>query len=210
MITLSIILAVLILLALLRFGVEAEYNAGGFIATVRVGAFRFRAYPRKVRIKKSHKKEKPKAKKEKKPEKEQEEKKKGIKWDLHEILLTAGNTLGRLRRKLLIKRLTILYIAAGSDPAKAAMAYGGANAAFGVILPLLEKSFRIKHRDLQARTDFDREKPEVYIDAIISIAVWEAVYIAFAVVPFVLKSISKTNRPVNRKDDDTDGQTPDK
>ena len=222
MIAVAIILIVLVLLALLRFGVSAEYSADGVLLIARAGPFSIRVFPRKAKRedkKKDKRKEKKKAKKKakkkekKKKKKEQiekelpEEKKGGGLKGLMEVAAAAKNTLGRLRRRLLIKRLTVHYIAANDDPSKTAMMFGKVNVVFGMVIPLLEKAFRIKRRDLRASADFNADKPTIYVRAAVSIAVWEVIYIAFAILPLIIK---KSRVKTNRKGGKKDGESSDK
>ena len=186
MIVLGIVLAVIILLALLRFGVSVEYGADGFFAWARVGLFSFRVYPQKVTPKKTEKKKAiKKEKKRKKKEKKAVEGKPGGYKQFTDMLQAAKGTLRRLRRRLLIKKLTIHFVSANEDPSKAAMMFGAANAAYGAVVPILESAFKIKRRDLRASVDFGTTKPKIYVRAIISLAVWEAIYIAFALLPML-------------------------
>jgi len=83
----------------------------------------------------------------------------------------------------------------------------------GVIVPLLEDSFRIKHRDIRVFYDFIDTQQKIYIDAAISMAVWEAVYIVFAILPAVLRLIMNTKAKkvkADRKGGHENGQDTDK
>jgi len=191
MTALAIIIALFILFSLLRFGVSVEYSADGITVSARAGPLSLCVYPRKAKPKK--KKEKPvgKVHKEKRPreKKEKPEKKPGGWKALLEMLPAIKNTLSRLRRRLLIKMLTIHFIAAGEDPSRTAMLFGASNAAFAVVVPVLESSFRIRRRDLKASADFEAAEAYIYIKAAVSLAVWEAFYIVFAVVPALIRMI---------------------
>ena len=69
--------------------------------------------------------------------------------------------LGKLRRRLCVDELTLWYLSAADDPAKAAMAFGGANAAAGLLLKPLEQVFRIRKRDVRTAVSFTERKPAV-------------------------------------------------
>jgi len=209
MTAIAIILAVVLLIALLRFGVAVEYGEDGFRAVARLGPLRIRLFPGKKRPAKEQKKEIRKAKKEKAAGKAKAEKKPGRFTEFRKILDPAKTVLDRLRRKLLIKRLTIRYVAAGDDPVKTAMTFGRLNAAYGIISPLFDKYFRIKRRDFHTSADFEREESYIYIYAIISIAVWEAVYIVFALLPLITGSSRIAIKTDVRKDETKNGQTAD-
>jgi len=200
LIALGVTLAVLLALALLRFGVEAEYSADGIWAVAYAGVFRFRVYPKKTGKKRRTEKLSRVKRKVKKDDKGPGAKKPGPVGDLRGILQTTKKMLHRLRRKLLIKKLTVYYTAAGADPVRTAMAFGGANAAIGTILPMIENCFKVKNRQINVKADFELEEPGVYINAALSIAVWEAVYIITAIVPYILKNLGKAGKPDERKD----------
>ena len=214
MIILAIILIVIILIALLRLGVSAEYSAGGMSVVVRAGPLALSVFPRKMKWKPEGKKKKrpkkPKKKKEKKAK--PEAKKPGAFKTFLDILSAASKSLSRLRRRLLIKELTIHFIAAGDDPAKAAIGFGASNAVFGMVVPVLEKAFRIKRCDLRSSADFDATEAYIYLKASISLAVWEAIYIASAFLPVIMANIRKQNPKEKsiRKDGQKDGEAPDK
>ena len=59
-----------------------------------------------------------------------------------------------LRPKLRIKRLMLKLYLAGDDPCALALQYGGAWAAVGGLLPLLEEAFVLKKRDISVNADF--------------------------------------------------------
>lgn len=60
-----------------------------------------------------------------------------------------------LRPKLRIKRLVLKLHLAGDDPAALALQYGGAWAAIGGLLPLLEEAFVLKKRQLDVDCNFN-------------------------------------------------------
>jgi len=212
MIAAGIVIAIIILIALLRVGVCIEYSADGFEAAVRVGPISKHVFPveekpgdaEKKALKKARKKEK--VKKKKKPKKKMPG---GIKPFL-DMIPPVKNTLGRLRRRLLIKRLTIHYYPADDDPAKTAMLFGAANAVFGAITPMLDNTFRIKRRDLRAFPNFAAFEQTIYAKAIISLAVWEAVYIVFALLPILKIIFGRKQVTQDRKENDENGKAPDK
>ena len=230
MIAAAIVLAILIVIALLRFGVCVEYSESGVAVTAYAGAISLKVLPRKEKQLSAAEEEKLKARREdksrkkaakkavKKAEKDAEEhtrkesgeKKPGVLKPVLDMLPAAKKMLKRLRRRLYIKNLTIYYIVAGDDPSKTAMTYGAANAAVEVIVPMLEKSFRIKHRDFKVLCDFIETQQKIYINAAISMAVWEAVYTVLAVLPAVIGLLMSTKATKNRKDGHENGKNPHK
>ena len=228
MMALAIISAILILIALLRFGVIVEFSDEGFTVKAKAGPFAFLVFPKKDKPGETEKKAKRKAEKKaaRKAEKEEQKRKKkeeqserkpgGLKafMDAFKAVKTA---LGRLRRRLLIKQLTLYFTSAGDDPAKTAMQFGAANAVFGAIVPVLERSFRIKRSDLRAAADFEAQEQSIYAKVIISIAVWEVLYVGFALLPvFTAMGSRKTNKKdkidkrdhTNRKETKENGKSP--
>ena len=198
MTVLLIILAVLgvfILISLLRAGVTVEYSEGGFKAWLRIGFLSFGLYPPK----KEKKVKKPRVKKEKKPKKPKVKKepmlkKPGSLKEFLDMLAVIKEAFSRLRRKLLIKRLVIHYTAAGSDPMGAALAFGASNAVFSSIVPLLEKYFKIRNRDFRTLADFESEQQKIYVNAAVSMAVWEGLYVIFALRPLLSASQPQKSR----------------
>ena len=211
MMALCITVAALVLAGLLRFGAEVEYGEGGISADARVGPFRIPVFPVRGKEDRGKKGQQDKREAKVKAKKKPPEGRK-IPGDLDtikEILKAAGTTLGRLRRKVRIKRLIIWYVASAKDPSKAAISFGISNAAVGIILPFLDKHFKIGKREFNASVDYEKDKPAVYVNAAISIALWEALYIACALVPPVIKLAVSPKQQTKRKDGINDGKTPD-
>jgi len=209
MIGLLISLAVIVLIAVLRFGVSAEYSADGLSVSAKVGLLSVKVYPVEVSRKKAEAKAARRKKKKEEAKAKPKEKKPGAVRAMFDMLPAVKTTLGRLRRRLLIKKLTIHFTAAGSDPSKVALSFGAANAAFSAVVPILDRSFRIKKRDFQTNADFDADKQTIYINAAISLAVWEAVYIVFAMMPVFYKEFlapKEKSRGTDRKDVNDNGQ----
>jgi len=204
-------MSIFILLALLRFGFIVEYSEVGFEMWVKAGFLRLRLKDKDKREK--PKKKKPKKKKEKKPGR----KGPGSLSEFFDMLRAVKKALDRLRRKLLIKQLTIHYTSASDDPSKTALQFGAANAVFGAIIPVLERNFKIRRRDLKAAADFNAEENGIYAKIIVSIAVWEVVYIVLALFPIITAmAISKPDNKgdktdrTDRKEVPGDGKTTDK
>lgn len=179
MIALYIILALLIIIAvilLLRAGVLLVYSEEGFTADVKIGAYRFRAFPQE---------EKPKEKKVRKydkkapPEEKPEKEKGGSLKTFQSYWSAATETLGRLRRRMTVNELTLHVAAGGSDPANVALAYGGVNAAMGMIIPVLEQSLDIKKRDFETSFSFELKEPYIFARLKATAAVWELIYVGW-------------------------------
>lgn len=191
MIPALIVVGIFILIALLRFGVAAEYSGDGVTVVARAGPVKIQVLPPKKKKPKKVKKDKPKKVKKPVEEVPEEVKRPGKLKDFLKLLPAVKTALGRLRRRMLIKRLTIHYTSAGDDPSNTAMVYGAANAAFSVVVPMLEKAFRIRRRDVRAFVDFTVEEPFIYLKIDISIAVWELIYISWAIIKGIAPIIKR-------------------
>ena len=84
--------------------------------------------------------------------------------DLMEYVPIGLDLLNAIRRRLLMRKLVLLVNLAGNDPCDLALLYGKANAGVAGALPLLERCFRIRHRDVQVFCDFTADSTEVYAE----------------------------------------------
>ncbi len=104
---------------------------------------------------------------------------------------------GRLLRKIRIDRLDLHLIWGASDAAAAAIGYGRAQAAMGILWPCCSENFRIKSYDLSVDVDFEREKPAVIGQIRLSLTVAQilgvAVRLAFRAVSVLLKRTKHTS-----------------
>ncbi len=158
----AVIVLVLFLLSLVRLGGNVTYGEAGVTVRIRFGAFQIQVLPRKT---KGEKKEKePQKKTEKKPEK----KKGGSISLLKRVLPLVGEAAGELKRRIRIDRLYLDFISGGEDAAGAAMAYGYANMAVGMIWPILENNFDVRDRCIRTAVDFSAPGHTIYIDAAFS------------------------------------------
>jgi len=224
MIAWGIVIAVLIVIALLRFGVSVEYSKQGVLIEVLAGPFRVKVYPLKEKPEDEEKKRRKEAKKRAK-----EERKKAKAKDKPPFKLPGGlsslldmvsplvEMLSRVKRRILIKKLMLHLTVAGDDAAKTAVMYGGVNAALGELAPLLDNNFRVKKRDFRVDVDFLETEQKIYVNAAISLAVWEAFYIAFALFPILkiflkrdpAKKVAKDDAKKDGKEVEENGKTSD-
>ncbi|MBQ9929503.1 MAG: DUF2953 domain-containing protein [Oscillospiraceae bacterium] len=152
--------AVLAALAFLPLGIKAKYDEGGAAAWLILGPFRPVLYPTQK------KKMKPKEDEAAKPKEKSAGKaeKGGSFSDFFPLVEAVLDFLGDLLcRKLRVKKLQARVILAGDDPCDLAVNYGRAWAALGNLVPVLERFFIIKERDLQVECDFTAEK--ILVDA---------------------------------------------
>jgi hypothetical protein len=200
---LAIALALLLAAALTRLGVSARYDAEGLTIDARGGFIRFRPSPRARRAVRPGRRARDGAKKKRRRARREREGPGGP-VELTETARAALTALSRLRRKLLIKRLIVRYSAPGAaDPAAAAVMYGRMSAGAGALLPLIDGAFRVRERDIAAGVDFTSDKPRIFVSAAISIAVWEAVYTAWALLPAIAKPASERRKRYNIKGERT-------
>ena len=108
----------------------------------------------------------------KKKTKPQKAKKGGKTPDIRETISIISDTLGKLRRKLRMDELVLWYCSASPDPASAALAFGGASAAVGMLTAPLEAAFRIRKRDIRTSVSFTDTQPTVILKLRISISLF--------------------------------------
>lgn len=175
---LIITLAILLVLAWIPISCRARY-LGAPRVDVRVGPVRFRVYPGKDKPKKQ-----PMIKIEKSSKKSEGEQPEGTKKKVTldgimqylPLAQTGLKTLGRLFRTIAVRlKLHVTYGA--EDPADAAVRYGQAWAIIGVVTPVLEKTFHIKKRDVQAIFDPEETGFAIEVDLTARLFVWQVLAI---------------------------------
>lgn len=175
-----ILAAIAVLITLLltaQTGLELEYDEDGVTAWLRIGAVKKKIIPAAPKKDKSEKEDKKKSKK--KPEAAEKHKKGGKLKNFKELLAIITEALGKLKRGVKIRDLTLHFtFASTDDPAKAALSFGAASAGAGVIVPILHSNFRIKNIDVQNFVDFTADETRVYAHADVRITL--AVFIAIA------------------------------
>lgn len=177
---LLIVLAVLWLISLIRVGARVRYGADGLFLWVLAGPFKIRLLP--AGEKKKSKRKKKAAKAEKEPPAAAEEHKKepkegqpGTLSRLMQLLPVAGEACGALKRKIRIDDLELELIWGGSDPAAIALGYGQANAALGMIWPILDNNFKVKRHSFQIGMDYGRTQPGVELTAALTFTIGQLV-----------------------------------
>ncbi len=178
----TVVIAVILLL---RVGAAVEFSDEGLTVLAYAGFVKIKVFP--MRAKKERRKPRERRKKEE-LDKKTEVKKPGLSFDFKKLFDEALKVLGKVRRRLLIKELTVLYVQAGGDPSKMAIAHGAALAALGFSQAALEGLFRVKQYNLHTSVDFLAEKPRIYVYAMFKMAVWEVLYIGFAGLMLILRS----------------------
>ena len=172
---LLIILAVLWLLLQFRCGVRARYAPDEMTVRLLLGPFRLQVVPSK-RNEQPKTSKKKKAKKEKKPVPEGEQTgdadKPGTLSRLMKLLPVIAEAAGALKRKIRIDDLYLSVVwGSGDDAAAAAIGYGRANAAIGMIWPLLDHNFKVKKSAFHTDVDYAAAAPVVVAEAAATLTV---------------------------------------
>lgn len=175
MTVLWIVLAILVILLLLPLGVVAEYREEGFAVWLKVGPVKRKVFPVQP----------DKAKKKKKPPKEEpvseaaEPEKKGGKLELVKAALPLVKpALAGVKRRLTIRNLELFVTWAAASPADAAIGYGYANGALGMLWALIDQNFKVKKSRLGCQVDFNVQSPTVYLKAHLTANLWQLLTLA--------------------------------
>ena len=172
-----IALGILVLLAIMPVGVSLIYGEDGLFLSLLLGCVKIKLFPRPKKEKQADgKKKKKKPAKSSQPSvKASPKKKKGGKLsDFMPLVDVALSFLGSLRRKLRVKRLELDLTLAADDPCDLAVSYGKAWAAVGNLMPLLERMFVIKKRNVQVHCDFLADTTRVFLRLDITVTVGRA------------------------------------
>lgn len=174
----GIVIAVFVLIGCIPVGVDARYMENELSLRLKIGLLKMQILPAKPK-KAAPKKEKKTAKRAAASQKPEKPKKKASmpKLTLSDILALvnlACDTLGDLRRKLRVEVLTLHVVLGGDDPAKAAMQYGGAWAAIGMLNPKLDQLFVIKKRDIQPILDYNEKEMSISAQLALTITIGRA------------------------------------
>lgn len=203
-IILSAAALVIIILLTAQTGLEIEYDETGFTAWLRIGAVKKKilpAAPKKDKAKKEKEKKK-------KPELAEKHKKGGKLKNFKELLAIITDSLGKLKRGVKIRDLTLHFtFASPGDPAKAALSFGAASAGAGMIVPMLHSNFHIKNIDVQNSVDFTADEMSVYAHADVRITL--AVFIAIAV-KALFGYFKLTSKKQNKERNASYGKAPDR
>ena len=162
-----IALGVLTLIAILPIGVSAIYNEDGPRVSVIAGPLRLLVFPLKQKEKKEktlkqEEKAKPQKTKKTSPKTKEEKRKKGGSIDdFLPIVDAVLDFVAAFGRRLRINHLQLKLILAGGDPSDLALNDGKGWAALGNLMPLLERAFVIKKRDLEVECDFLADKTAI-------------------------------------------------
>lgn len=174
---LVLIAAILVLISLIRIGVQVVYVPSGLTLRLKLGPVRLKLLPRTG--KKQPKKEKKRARRASAPEKSRGD----MLSQVRRVLPLVTEGAGRLKRKVRLDRIYLDVTAAASDPASAALEFGGVNAVVGMIWPLVEQNFNVRDRRIRTRVDFTTGRPSVNLDAAATLTVGQALALALWLAP---------------------------
>ena len=162
--------AVILLLSAVPVGAWAEYSETGLLVRLKIGILSVQVFPVKAKNKaKATKGKKPK------PQEAAGPKKGGTLSLVQEFLPLAAEAAGEVKQKISIDVFYMDLLWSVSDPAACAVGFGGANAAVGMIWPLIEQNFRVKDHRIRTAVDFDLGKPTVYLQACMTMRIGQLV-----------------------------------
>ncbi len=193
MIVFLIILVVLLAICWIPTGIWIQYIDGNLTMKAVVGGFKIPLYqegepPKPKKVKKRKKPAKPKKAKAKRPK---------LNLSLREILDILGvlrDFSQRTGRQLYAEKLEIAVNCGGSDAARTAIGYGKICAILAGLEPLLDRIFRVRHKNIQANLDFSAEKVTVTGLLDLRLRIGSAVYLAVYMLRHGVKFLTKRKR----------------
>ena len=192
-----IALGVVIALACLPLGISLRYDADGFRYRFLAGWIYFQPSGKAKEEKQAEKaKTTKKDKKGTKPGgRKKTEQKGGALSDFIPFVNSVLDFLEDFRGKLRIRRLEMKLIMAGDDPCDLAVNYGRAWAALGNLIPLLERCFVIKKRNLEVECDFETSQTLIFARVDLTITLGRLVRLLLHHGTNVLKEYMNLKKP---------------
>lgn len=182
MIVLLVIVALLVLLLIIPFGVSARYVDGEASVAARVLCFSIKLFPqkeKKEKEKKPKKAKKPKKTKDK-PEKEPKKRSKPTLDELIQLLKIGLDALSRFKRKLTVNKFMLHLVVAAEDPFDATVIYGAVNAGIGLVESMRGKSFNVRQCDIQTALDYNATEPRADAELTVTISLGRILAVALA------------------------------
>lgn len=149
--------AILIFVLILPVGIRLRYGQEGFKLWYAIGPIRFAYRPKKEKEHVQNAKPNISLRNFIGKADENTHKKDGVWGNFRTDLKTILAIFGYLRPKIRIKCFVLKLHLAGASPATMAIEYGGAWAAIGSFLPLMEEAFNLKKRELDVDCNFSGE-----------------------------------------------------
>ena len=196
---LLVILLVFWLISLIRVGGRVRYGEAGLFVFVLAGPLKIQVLPGRPKEEKPKKKKKPKKEEKPKEKKPKPEGQPGTLSRLMQLLPVVGQVCGALKRKIRIDDLKLDLVWGGSDPAAIAIGYGQANAALGMLWPLIDNNFKVKRHSFQIGMDYERTQPVVELEAALTYTIGQIVALG---VHYGVKALIiwiKSGRPVKKR-----------
>lgn len=182
MIVLLVIVALLVLLLIIPFGVSARYVDGEASVAARVLCFSIKLFPqkeKKEKEKKPKKAKKPKKTKDK-PEKEPKKRSKPTPDELIQLLKIGLDALSRFKRKLTVNKFMLHLVVAAEDPFDATVIYGAVNAGIGLVESMRGKAFNVRQCDIQTALDYNATEPRADAELTVTISLGRILAVALA------------------------------
>lgn len=198
MTALVIIVAVLLCIwgiSLVRIGGWLEYSESGLLVRLKLGPLRIQLFPMKPRAKK----QKPsREKKPAEPSSPPPAKRGGTFQVVKECLPVVAEAAGSLKRNICIDEFQMDLLWSSPNPAACAVGFGAANAAVGMIWPIVEQNFKVKQYRIRTAVEFDRGSPTVYLLASASLTVGQGIGLGLRLAVQGAKAYRRA-RPVQKK-----------
>ncbi len=160
------LLLLLLILLLLPAHVRARYD-GTLMLRAGLGPVDLQILPGRKQEKKP-KKRPDKAKTKKKAEKPAKVKKKLMLDEIFSYVRLALDALGKMKRRLVIRRLELGLDVGGADAGAAALTYGRVAAGISALYPVLQRNLRIRKTDIRVDAAFDRKEIGVLADVTVA------------------------------------------
>lgn len=186
-----------LLVSRVRAGVWLEFGEGGLMVKLRVGTFYIRLLPGK-----------PKEKKEKEPKSPKEKIEEGLAPKggaldaakkylplVKELLPVVADAAGQMKRRIRIDNFKLDLIWRAADPAACAVGFGGANAAVGMIWPLIEQNFNVKDHRIRTAVEFEAGSPTICVLAMVTMTIGQGVSLVLRVAFRFLRAYLRTRPP---------------
>ncbi len=182
MLVAAIIIVALVLILLIPVSVAADYDENGFRLSARVLFANFRILAKRedaqVELETKNKNKKSKGKKSKK-------KKSKLSFSIGEWIEIAKKgikILGRFRNSIRFDRLKLIFVSATDDPCSTAIRYNAVNAAIHTLVPLVERTFKVKKREIDVLTDYDSDESRLEFGLTLSSRIAQIIYVALSAV----------------------------
>lgn len=123
-------------------------------------------------------------------------------FDLMQILeyvRLGAEALGVLRRRLVIRQLTLRLRLCGEDAAQTALLYGRTAAAVSALYPILEHNLRLKKTDLSVDADFEQSTSQIFAETVIAACPLRLLMAAAVLLIRFLKLRKEQTLPQNEK-----------